>query len=209
MNYKNGERLTVYCDGACHPYNPGGYACWAWMASSGEQDYGCIGYGDGMTNNVAEYEAVMQALNWAKDNGKKGFIVKTDSKLVVRQSSGKWKVSAEHLKPKVAEVKRLLIATSAKIKWIPREANKKADELSRIAVEKAMVKNKNGRKGTYHTCWNRVDWKNQSVSDRQVHWLNKFGLSCNPEEMTRGEAHQILARLFKTNKEVHNYETNC
>jgi len=128
--------LTIYCDGACEPQNPGGYACWAWIASSGEKDYGCIGYGNGMTNNIAEYEAVIQALNWAR-YASKSAIIKTDSKLVVEQSNGNWQVRAEHLKAKVAEVKQLLIDTASIIKWIPREENGKADSLTKRACLEA------------------------------------------------------------------------
>ena len=59
--------ITIYTDGFCEP-NPGGFACWGWVAYDRagkelQQDFGCLGYGDGMTNNRAEYEAVLQALH--------------------------------------------------------------------------------------------------------------------------------------------------
>jgi len=177
--------MTIYCDGACHPYNPGGYACWAWMASSGEQDYGCIGYGDGMTNNVAEYEAVIHALRWANDNSKRGFTVKTDSKLVVKQSTGKWAVNAEHLKAKVAEVQLLMKQVCAKIKWIPREANQKADALARRAFREAIGQECNAPK----------TWKSRPATDKQLYWLYKLGH--RQLNLTRAEASQVLAQLFK------------
>jgi ribonuclease HI len=61
--------ISVFCDGLCEPRNPGGWACWAWLAldDSGSlvaRDYGCCARG-GATNNVAEYAAVIAALRHA------------------------------------------------------------------------------------------------------------------------------------------------
>lgn len=51
--------VIVYADGLCEPVNPGGCACWAWVALQDGQeiatDSGCLGYGPAMTNNRAEY----------------------------------------------------------------------------------------------------------------------------------------------------------
>lgn len=129
--------LTIYCDGCCEPTNPGGYACWGWIAYENgkptEDDNGCLGHGNGMTNNVAEYEAVLKALRWAKENHFSFCRVRTDSLLVVNQVRGNWRINAEHLLPKVKEAKALLLATKSTIEWIPKEQNVSADKLSRLA----------------------------------------------------------------------------
>ena len=61
--------MIVYCDGLCEPVNPGGYACWAWVAVEDDavraRQSGCIGRGDGMTTNLAEYRALLEALRAA------------------------------------------------------------------------------------------------------------------------------------------------
>jgi ribonuclease HI len=62
--------LLINCDGLCEPRNPGGWACWAFVVHKAiddefiHDDRGCIGAGDGMTNNLAEYTAVLEALRW-------------------------------------------------------------------------------------------------------------------------------------------------
>jgi len=179
--------LTIYCDGACEPTNPGGYACWAWIASTGEKDYGCIGYGNGMTNNIAEYEAVIQALNWAKENQLRSILVKIDSKLVVEQSNGNWQVRAEHLKTKVAEVSQLLIDTASIIKWIPREENGKADSLTKRACVEAR-QNPQQKQNS---------WQDLPVSDKQAEWLVFFNYEFDRDTITRGQASDVLNKLFR------------
>ena len=137
--------LIIYCDGCCVPTNPGGYACWGWIAKdengiSVNNNNGCVGHGDGMTNNIAEYEAVLQALRWTKENHLKACRFRTDSQLAVNQIRGLWKLNAEHLIPKVKEARGLLAATHSIIEWVPKEQNVSADKLSRIAYSNAILK---------------------------------------------------------------------
>ena len=65
--------LKVYCDGLCQPYNPGGTACYGWVAYLGNkklfEDWGVICSGRKATNNLAEYTAVIKALEWLYSNG--------------------------------------------------------------------------------------------------------------------------------------------
>jgi hypothetical protein len=81
------DKSTVYCTGACQP-NPGGLAVWAWVAIVGDQEIsqnsGCLGCGSNMTNQIAEYMAVVQALRSAKRTGI-SIDCRTDSQLVVKQ----------------------------------------------------------------------------------------------------------------------------
>lgn len=72
-----------------------------------------IQYGDGVTNNQAEYLTLIHALRWLKQHlgtGVKGasVVILGDSKLVLMQSQGKWKVNNEGLRPLNREVKELL-----------------------------------------------------------------------------------------------------
>ncbi len=188
--------MIIFCDGSCEPTNPGGYACWAWVTRDGKSDYGCIGYGDGMTNNVAEYQAVVKALRWVKKNNIHKAAIKTDSKLVVEQSNGNWRVRAEHLQATAAEVKTLLKLTQSTIQWLPRELNQKADELTKKAFEEATSRNQSSSKWERPTQRNKLDWKTEPISDRQKQSLAQFGLTCNPAKMTWGQAADILNKLF-------------
>lgn len=134
--------ITIYCDGLCEPVNPGGYACWAWVAFDDRgqqlaQDYGCLGRGAGMTNNRAEYTALLQALDWAAAAGHSGVHISTDSKLVVEQTNGRWNCNAPALQPMRDEAQRKLASIGATLEWVPRDQNAEADALTRSAYAEA------------------------------------------------------------------------
>ena len=130
--------LVMYCDGLCEPMNPNGWACWAWVLLKGtsqiHQDMGCLGHGPGMTNNLAEYQAVIHALQWLHDNAMGyGVRVRTDSQLVVRQLQGVYAVRSPAILPLYQEAMALVQVTDPALEWIPREQNTLADALTREA----------------------------------------------------------------------------
>ncbi len=90
------------------------------------------------TNNWAEYEAVAVALEKAKELGfaSRDLEFRLDSKLVVEQLMGNWKIKEPSLKPQVAKVKELLadFGTVCFV-HIPREKNKEADRLVNEAID--------------------------------------------------------------------------
>ncbi|MCI0485016.1 MAG: ribonuclease HI family protein [Blastocatellia bacterium] len=135
--------ITIFADGLCEPRNPGGFACWGWVALSSDNEEiassrGCIGQGEGMTNNVAEYRAVIEALDWAARNSSVRTVeVFTDSQLVVRQINGQWACRAANLLPLLEQARTLMEQTRATLRWIPREQNERADRLTRIAYKEA------------------------------------------------------------------------
>ncbi len=101
----------------------------------------CIGEA---TNNQAEYKAVIKALEiflkskWHKENGQEANIVcRLDSKLVVEQINGNYKVKNEDIKTYVAEINLMLskIDKSVTFIHIPREQNKEADKLVNKALD--------------------------------------------------------------------------
>ena len=62
-------------------------------------------------------------------------LVQGDSKLVVNQVAGSWKVNKDNLKPLNAEAKSLLSKfLSVKVEWIPREKNARADAAASRAL---------------------------------------------------------------------------
>ena len=88
------------------------------------------------TNNVAEYRGLIAGLEEARRLGAGEVAVRMDSKLVVEQMSGRWKV--KH--PGMAELHqraRALASTfdSVSFAWIPREQNKHADRLANEAMD--------------------------------------------------------------------------
>ena len=88
------------------------------------------------TNNVAEYRAVLLALEKASALGAKGVIINLDSELVVRQLTGEYKVREAHLKPLHQKALELL-ATLPKyrLRHVPREENRRADQLANEAID--------------------------------------------------------------------------
>ncbi|HLM70895.1 MAG TPA: ribonuclease HI family protein, partial [Thermoplasmata archaeon] len=104
-------------------------------------------YAPHSTNNVAEYAGAIRALEQLRSIGYAGEVtVEGDSQLVIRQMNGEYEVRAEHL---VAYHDWLgqLARTFRKVefRWIPREENQAADELSKQAVAEAWEDSKRHR----------------------------------------------------------------
>ena len=137
----------MYFDGLCQPANPGGIACYAFVVKKdGEtihSDYGVAGqpFSQDATNNVAEYIALVRALEWLVANnlvlGKA--VIKSDSQLVVNQLDGSFKVKGKRIIPLYRQVLLLRSKFSdLEIKWVPREQNREADRLTNVAYNKAL-----------------------------------------------------------------------
>jgi len=88
------------------------------------------------TNNVAEYRALIHALEMAKQIGCNRVRVFSDSQLMVRQINGKYAVRSEDLKPLFHEVMSLLKGLkNHDIIHIVRAENKEADKLANRAID--------------------------------------------------------------------------
>ena len=90
------------------------------------------------TNNVAEYSALILGLEEAKRRGVDDLEVRMDSKLVVEQMNGRWKVKHPNLKPLARRAGDLWAAFPRRsIVHVPREDNVIADALSNRAIDEA------------------------------------------------------------------------
>jgi ribonuclease HI len=89
------------------------------------------------TNNVAEYRALLMALEEAERSAPGGTLtVYSDSELLVRQLNGVYKVKAGHLRPLYLEAcRRLRAFPGARILHVGREENRKADSLANLAID--------------------------------------------------------------------------
>jgi ribonuclease HI len=131
--------VVIYTDGGARG-NPGPAGAGAVILKDGAVIAEVKKYlGPVQTNNWAEYEAVVLALEKAKQLGLTGDIeFRLDSKLVVEQLMGNWKIKEPTLKPQVAKVKVLLADfASVRFGYIPREKNKEADRLVNEAIDSA------------------------------------------------------------------------
>ncbi|MEH0555061.1 bifunctional RNase H/acid phosphatase [Streptomyces sp. B21-101] len=88
------------------------------------------------TNNVAEYRGLVAGLRAARELDPSARVrVRMDSKLVVEQMSGRWKIKHPDMKPLAAEAARVLPPGQVSYEWIPREQNKHADRLANEAMD--------------------------------------------------------------------------
>ena len=89
-----------------------------------------------VTNNQAEYEALIWGLETALDHGVARLRVCADSELVVHQMNGRYRVKNEGLKPLFARAQLLVRRfASSEIVHVRREMNVAADELANIAMD--------------------------------------------------------------------------
>ncbi|MEV5711710.1 bifunctional RNase H/acid phosphatase [Actinoallomurus sp. NPDC052274] len=91
------------------------------------------------TNNVAEYRGLIAGLEAAAELSAGADVeVRMDSKLVVEQMSGRWKIKHPDMKPLALQAQRLASRLrSVRYTWIPRERNKHADRLANEAMDAA------------------------------------------------------------------------
>lgn len=93
------------------------------------------------TNNSAEYEAIVLALQETKKRGlaSRDIEVRMDSELIQRQLTDEYQVKEESLWPQYMKVHNLVVAHFPNIRFvhIPREKNKEADRLVNEAIDEA------------------------------------------------------------------------
>jgi ribonuclease HI len=90
-----------------------------------------------MTNNMAEYEALLHALTSAAEQSVKDITVYTDSQLVANQVTGAYKIKNMTLFKYVRRVKEIVSNFEHfTIQYIPREQNREADKLAKGAILK-------------------------------------------------------------------------
>jgi ribonuclease HI len=148
FKYNPNILTDAWIDGSCLPINPGGTAGYGLIVKQKDmiifQSAGIVGTGDQMSNNVAEFCALIALLDWYKDNTISGkIIVHSDSTLLINQITGKWKTSKKSSSklyyPYFLRAKSKLVNCGEEhfnFEWIPRENNSGADALStKIVIE--------------------------------------------------------------------------
>ena len=130
------QSVLIEADGGSRG-NPGPAAYGAVLkdAETGEviaEDAATIGIA---SNNVAEYSGLIAGLRLADQFAPDADIeVRMDSKLVVEQMSGRWKIKHANMKPLALEANRLA-PFGTTYTWVPREQNKHADRLANEALD--------------------------------------------------------------------------
>lgn len=130
------KKAVIYTDGASSG-NPGPAGIGAVIQINGDKTT-ISEYIGKTTNNVAEYTALIKALQYTRQKKICSVEVYTDSELLVKQIHGIYRVKNEGLIPLYNEAISLLRSfDSFSIIHVPRERNKEADSLSKEAIKKA------------------------------------------------------------------------
>lgn len=97
------------------------------------------GYLGTATNNVAEYSAVVDALEAiAAADPDAHVTVRADSRLVVEQMSGRWKIKHPEMQALAMRARKALGPAQVRYEWVPRAENKDADELANRAMDRRL-----------------------------------------------------------------------
>ncbi len=128
--------ITAYFDGGARS-NPGPAGYGVYIIDDQEtvlaELHGSLGIA---TNNVAEYNGLLAALQWAIDNNITAITVRGDSLLIIEQMRGNYKVKNEGLKPLHMKARMLVMQIgNVKFEHVPREQNKNADRLSNVGMD--------------------------------------------------------------------------
>ncbi|MCL2803232.1 MAG: bifunctional RNase H/acid phosphatase [Micrococcales bacterium] len=98
------------------------------------EEAGFIGHA---TNNVAEYRGLIAGIEAARQiDATARLDIRLDSKLLVNQMSGQWKLKSPELKVLAKEAKAALGEAEASFRWVPREDNTRADALANEAMDR-------------------------------------------------------------------------
>lgn len=134
---ENRMSLTIHIDGGSRG-NPGPAAAAVVIHREGRtKPIHEAGYFLGKaTNNVAEYQGLLRALQIAAKLPRNQIKIKSDSELMVRQLTGQYKVKSDDLRPLFEEAQMMLLNFDTwSIKHVLRDKNKRADELANMALD--------------------------------------------------------------------------
>ena len=187
MYQDNCHIIDIHCkfDGMCQPLNPGGIACYGFIILKQNNQINNIYEEAGIaiepfslesSNNVAEYVALIKALEWIFNKGYNKFtvLIQGDSQLIINQVCGKYKVRSEKLMTYYNRVKSLLKNfDNIQLEWIERDKNKEADDLANKAYIEPFF-----------------------ATDQQIKILKNFKI--NPSKyLSRIEANRFLKKFNK------------
>jgi ribonuclease HI len=132
--------VVVNCDGAARG-NPGPAGIGVVIAEPDGTVIDTIAEGLGeTTNNVAEYTAVLRGLRRVAALGAAEVLLRSDSRLLIEQLKGHYRVKAPHLRPLHAEILALVPRFDRiRFEHVPRERNADADRLANVGVDRWLL----------------------------------------------------------------------
>ncbi|MFR9674976.1 bifunctional RNase H/acid phosphatase [Streptomyces sp. TR02-1] len=136
-SHGDGRTFVVEADGGSRG-NPGpaGYGAVVRDADTGETLLERAEFIGRATNNVAEYRGLVAGLRAARELDPTARVrVRMDSKLVVEQMSGRWKIKHDAMRALATEARDVFPPQAVSYEWIPRAKNKHADRLANEAMD--------------------------------------------------------------------------
>lgn len=91
------------------------------------------------TNNVAEYTGLLVGLELCASLGDVRVDVRMDSKLVVEQMTGGWRIKHENMKRMAEQIRAVIDPAQVRYQWIPRDQNGAADALVNESLDQALA----------------------------------------------------------------------
>ena len=129
------DTVEIYIDGASRG-NPGDAGIGIKIIEPGKEPREIKRYLGKLTNNPAEYAALIEALEAAKDLIVRPIRIFTDSQLVANQVNGLWKVKHKEIIPLNKKARNLFSEYGdITIRHIRREQNTEADRLANLAID--------------------------------------------------------------------------
>jgi len=131
--------ITAHCDGGSRG-NPGpaGFGVHIEDGAGNVLDE-LSGFLGKKTNNFAEYSALLAALRFALEHGRRRLRVVADSELMVKQMKGQYRVNSPELRPLYEKAKSLIRELDRfEIQHVLREKNRNADRLANAAMDRGM-----------------------------------------------------------------------
>jgi len=187
------EIFVAHVDGASRG-NPGPASYAVVIRSSDGQVVLQLGkYLGRTTNNVAEYYALITALDYAAAHNIRQLRVRSDSELLVRQMQGRYKVKSAVLKPLYERARKLANACSYfHIEHIPREQNAEADALANAALDQT------GRHSSSTSSLSAAPSPTKSPTSKKIRARYRHGAlhPAEPLDLTDGEDVELTIQRF-------------
>jgi ribonuclease HI len=136
--------IECFFDGAVIPYNPGGHGGFGILIRNDQEtihtDAVYIGRWESLSNNVAEYAGCIAVMRFLLREGISEARIYGDADLVIKQLNGEWKAKRGAYIPYYREAYALRARLPlVEMKWIPREMNYYADDLSKLGAGKRVI----------------------------------------------------------------------
>jgi ribonuclease HI len=144
----NAEPVRYYCDAAIDALSRSSGVAVVVRNAAGQILDAASCRLEGMTNNEAEYEALILGLELALARSDPGPTLLSDSQVVIGQLAGQFAVRDRKLAPRHEKAMRLLAhLPGATLAFIPRERNRLADALASEAMEAGLTALRLGEEG--------------------------------------------------------------